>query len=117
MNLRLWDTLDASSDSPSDFTDRPVANVRYAQVLVNVTAKTLQSQIFTYRLPEEFADIAQVGQPVLVAFGAQQDLTGFITDISDPYDGPYKLKDITDILDETPLFDAAYYDFIRWVAD
>lgn len=117
MNLRLWDTLDASSDSPSDFTDRPVANVRYAQVLVNVTAKTLQSQIFTYRLPEEFAELAQIGQPVLVAFGAQQDLTGFITEISDTYDGPYKLKDITDILDETPLFDADYYDFIRWVAN
>ncbi len=110
MSLRLWDTL----DTPPSVAG-PTA--RYAQVLVNVTAKTLQSQIFTYSLPEEFAVVAQVGQPVLVPFGAQQDLTGFITELSDAYDGPYKLKDITDILDETPLFDAAYYEFIQWVAD
>lgn len=89
----------------------------YAQVLVNVAAKSLQGQIFTYRVPAEFLDVVQVGQPVLVSFGRQQDVTGFITELSEQYDGLHKLKDISDILDETPLFDEAYYDFIRWVAD
>jgi primosomal protein N' (replication factor Y) len=88
----------------------------YAQVLVNVAAKSLQGQIFTYRVPEEFTDIIAVGQPVLVSFG-RQDVTGFITELRDSYDGLHQLKNISDILDETPLFDAAYYDFIRWVAD
>lgn len=88
----------------------------YAQVLVNITAKGIQEQIFTYQVPAEFSAIVQVGQPVLVPFGAQ-DLTGFITELSDTYNGHYKLKEITDILDETPLFNADYFDFIRWVAE
>jgi primosomal protein N' (replication factor Y) len=90
---------------------------RYAQVLVSVTARTLQSQIFTYQVPEEYQSLIRVGQPVLVPFGAQPELTGFVTALSEDYDGIHKLKDLTDILDETPLFDAAYYDFIQWVSD
>lgn len=82
-----------------------------------MTVKSLQSQVFTYKIPEEFAEVAQIGQPVLVSFGAQQDLTGFIVALNTTYDGPYKLKEISDILDEAPLFDATYYDFIRWVSD
>lgn len=90
---------------------------RYAQVLVNLTARNLQEQIFTYQVPDEFLPIVKVGQPVLVSFGAQHDLTGFIVALDDTYTGTYKLKEITDILDETPLFDADYYDFIQWVSD
>jgi primosomal protein N' (replication factor Y) len=90
---------------------------RYAQVLVSVTARTLQSQIFTYQVPEEYWGVVKVGQPVLVSFGAQPELPGFITELTDEYEGSYKLKDLVDILDEAPLFDADYYAFIDWVAD
>jgi primosomal protein N' (replication factor Y) len=89
----------------------------YAQVLVNVTARTLQDRIFTYLIPDEFQSVARIGQPVLVPFGAQTDLTGFIVDLRDMYEGRFKLREITDILDEQPLFDAEYYDFIRWVSE
>lgn len=113
MNLSLWDTV-LQPDLSNATSGQPP---RYAQVLVNMTAKSLQSQVFTYKVPEEFLDVAQIGQPVLVSFGAQQDLTGFIVELNDTYEGSYKLKEISDILDETPLFDADYYEFIRWVAD
>jgi len=111
----LWETL-PESERP-EFLAAKTKIVRYADVLVVMTAKSLQSQVFTYSLPEEFTDKIQIGQPVLVPFGAQQDLTGFVTGVSDTYTGRFKLRDLTDILDETPLFDATYYDFIRWVAD
>jgi primosomal protein N' (replication factor Y) len=114
MTASLWDTLrepDSENASPTGRT------ARYAQVLVTMTAKSLQSQVFTYAVPDAFADVIQVGQPVLVPFGAQHDLTGFITELSDTYTGRFKLKELTDILDETPLFDAAYYDFICWIAE
>lgn len=94
-----------------------LSRILYAQVLVNVTAKSLQSHVFTYRVPDAFVDMIQVGQPVLVSFGRQQDVTGFITELSEMNPGHHALKDITDVLDETPLFDAAYFDWMRWIAN
>lgn len=122
MNLSLWDTVIDPDREPEQKPGHPVStparqSARFAQVLVLMTAKSLQSQVFTYSVPEDFAEGIRVGQPVLVPFGAQQDLTGFVTELSDTYEGRFRLKDITDILDETPLFDEAYYDFIRWIAD
>ena len=123
MNLSLWDSLDEPPDclkpsiKPPPEPPPPRRTACYAQVLVLMTAKSLQSQVFTYIVPDAFADTVQVGQPVLVPFGAQQDLSGFITELSDTYTGRFNLKEINDILDETPLFDAAYYDFISWIAD
>lgn len=113
MNLPLWETV----LQPNLLETTSSALPRYAEVLVNMTAKSLQSQVFTYKVPEEFIEVVQVGQPVLVSFGAQQDLTGFIVALNETYDGAYKLKELSDILDETPLFDAEYFEFIRWVAD
>lgn len=113
MNLPLWETV----IQPNLIEGATSALPRYAEVLVNMTVKSLQSQVFTYKVPEEFLEVAQVGQPVLVSFGAQQDLTGFIVALNEHYDGAYKLKELLDILDETPLFDAEYFEFIRWVAD
>lgn len=113
MNLPLWET----ALQPNLLETASSALPRYAEVLVNMTAKSLQSQVFTYKVPEEFIEVVQVGQPVLVSFGAQQDLTGFIVALNETYDGAYKLKELSDILDETPLFDAEYFEFIRWVAD
>jgi primosomal protein N' (replication factor Y) len=113
MNLSLWDTVLQPQTTQAKSSPLP----RYAEVLVNMTTKSLQSQVFTYQVPEEFLDVVRVGQPVLVSFGAQQDLTGFIVGLNHSYEGAYKLKELSDILDESPLFDAGYYDFICWVAD
>lgn len=113
MSLPLWEHI----LQPENRADTQQARPRYAHVLVNMTVKTLQSQVFTYLVPEAFLDTVQIGQPVLVSFGAQQDLTGFIVDLADTYEGAYKLKELSDILDESPLFDADYFAFIRWVAD
>lgn len=95
----------------------PTQTARYAQVLVNVTFKAAQEPIFTYAIPEDFQPMIRVGQPVLVSFGQQDGVTGYVTALSDTYNGAYKVKEIADILDETPLFDEAYYRFIEWVAD
>lgn len=114
MQQSFWKIDPLTEDRPTDAPDNNL--IRYAQVMVNIMTKNLPNQIFTYRLPEAFAAMARVGQPVLVPFGAQQDLTGFIIALSDTHEGSYHLKDVTDILDETPLFDEAYYDFLRWVA-
>lgn len=108
-----WETQTALLPLGLETPVRP----QFAHVLVNVTAQALQGQIFTYRVPEEYSGIIQVGQPVLVPFGAQPELTGFITELSNTYEGTHRLKDLVDVLDETPLFDADYYAFMQWVAD
>ncbi len=91
----------------------------YAKILLNLTAKTLQSRIFTYKIPAEYAETAQVGQPVLVSFGQQTEVPGFIVGISAEHetDAGIRLKELGEILDETPLFDAAYYSLLEWVSE
>ncbi len=95
----------------------PDGSARFVQVLVNVTFKSAQEPIYTYAVPEDFQPLVQVGQPVLVPFGGQAAVTGFVTEVLDTYEGTYNLREIADILDETPLFNADYFDFIQWVAE
>lgn len=90
---------------------------RYVQVLVNITFKSAQEPIYTYAVPPDFQPLIRVGQPVLVPFEGQPAVTGFVTEVLETYEGTYHLREITDILDETPLFDANYFDFIQWVAE
>ena len=95
----------------------PKSSTCYAQVLVNVEAKVLNSKIFTYKIPDELRNDVHVGTPVLVPFGRLPEVTGFVVSLLDEYTEAFTLKEITDILDETPLFDADYFSFLHWVAD
>lgn len=73
---------------------------------------------FTYRVPEALSPIAGIGRRALVPFGPRM-LTGFITGLPDsPGDLPEsKIRDIQDIPDDEPVFDAAMLDLAAWVAD
>lgn len=108
------------ADSNGSATTRSQAPL-FARVLVDVAARTLRDRVFTYRVPEELRDVVRVGQPVIVPFGAQPELMGFVTELAgEPSDGGKTLRairEIADIADEMTLFDAEYYEFIRWVAD
>ena len=88
----------------------------YAQVLVNIEAKVLNSRVFTYKIPDTLLGDVQVGTPVLIPFGRQPEVTGFVVNILDKCDSTFTIKEITDVLDDTPLFNARYYAFLQWVA-
>jgi primosomal protein N' (replication factor Y) len=115
--------MSSSSFQPSFFPESPlpVTSPAYVRVLVNLPAKGLHDKCFTYRVPEEFQSLVQVGQAIIVPFGGQPELVGFITDVlhalPESEQGLRQLRDIAEVTDETPLFDAAYYEFICWVAD
>ncbi len=111
-----------------NFSDKPLSDVAagsspalYARVLVNVAARALKDRVFTYRVPAEYQAMACVGQPVIVPFGAQPELIGFITELTpqraEAGQTLRSVRDLVEIADETPLFDSNYYEFIRWVAD
>ncbi|NUN14911.1 MAG: primosomal protein N' [Myxococcales bacterium] len=72
-------------------------------------------QSFTYHVPERFQKTIQVGKRVMVSFGTRR-VTGYvITLLSEPPDG-IDPKDIHDVLDEKPLFDAATFRLFDWIA-
>ncbi|MFB3133847.1 MAG: hypothetical protein ACE10K_15115, partial [Rhodothermales bacterium] len=63
-------------------------------------------QVFTYLVPDELADEAQVGRRVLVPFGPRR-LTGLVVERTDEADalGHYiRLKALLDVLDGAPAF-------------
>ncbi|MDZ7268886.1 MAG: primosomal protein N' [candidate division KSB1 bacterium] len=75
------------------------------------------SRGYTYRIPESLQTLAQVGCRALVPLG-RRVATGFIVKHVAGTDFPEeKLRDILDVLDETPLFDETRLALAQWVAE
>jgi primosomal protein N' (replication factor Y) len=86
----------------------PFAEIHFALPLSNG---------YTYRVPEGLDAIAQVGCRALVPLG-KRVATGFIVRRTDKIDfPPEKLRDLLDVLDEAPLFDASRLELAQWIAD
>ncbi|HLG15090.1 MAG TPA: primosomal protein N' [Blastocatellia bacterium] len=76
-------------------------------------------QTFTYRLPGEMGRSARVGARVLVPFG-KKILTAFIVSLREDLDGeigPSEIKDVEELLDESPLVTREVLDLTRWMSD
>jgi primosomal protein N' (replication factor Y) len=89
--------------------------VKYALALVNI--KGLGVKTFSYLVPDEMQGKLQVGQPILVPFGRQGLINAFCVGFSDYLPGDFKVKKISKILDETPLFSLDYLKLLEWVAN
>jgi len=87
----------------------------YAEVAVPIYIR----QTFTYRLPGDLAERAQVGCRVLVPFG-KKFLTAFIVDLHpEPQLDVLEtdIKDIEELLDESPIITPEILELTHWVAD
>lgn len=100
-----------------DDTTSVLEEKRYVQVLVDLDAKILDRRTFTYSVPEELQDILDIGVPVKVPFGHIRQLTGYVVGFSQYVAQNIKTKPIVDVLDDTPLFDLSYLQFLDWVAN
>ena len=89
--------------------------MKYALVLVNI--KGLGVKTFSYIVPDDMKDIAQIGQAVLVPFGHQGLINAFIVGFSDYLPEGIRAKKINRILDEKPLFSIKYLKLLEWVAN
>ena len=89
--------------------------MKYALVLVNI--KGLGVKTFSYSIPQEMADIIQIGQAVLVPFGRQGLINAFVVGFSDYVPDGIRVKKINRILDETPLFSIKYLKLLEWIAN
>ena len=76
-------------------------------------------QAFTYLVPDDLADEAQVGCRVLVPFGPRR-LTGLIverTDEADALNDYFRLKPLLDVLDAAPAFSGELLRLTQWIAN
>ena len=105
LNLFEEDTSFSTKDS----------SPRYALALVNITG--LGVKTFSYAIPDEMKNKLQIGQAVLVPFGRQGLINAFCVGFSDYLPGDFKVKKISKILDETPLFSIDYLKLLEWVAN
>ena len=92
-----------------------MAEYKYALVLVNVSS--LGARTFSYLIPDKLKEKIKIGQPVLVPFGRQKAIYAFVVGFSNYLPENIKAKSITEILDETPLFDLEYLKLLEWVAN
>ena len=88
---------------------------KYILALVNI--KGLGVKTFSYLIPDEMKDKIQIGQAILVPFGRQGLVNAFCVGFSDYLPGDFKVKKISKILDETPLFSIEYLKLLEWVAN
>ncbi|MCB0748731.1 MAG: primosomal protein N', partial [Ignavibacteriae bacterium] len=71
---------------------------------------------FTYSIPKEFEESVMIGVRVVAPFG-KRTLTGFVINISETTDVKEKIKRLTDVLDDQPIFSKDSLKFYEWVSD
>ncbi len=71
---------------------------------------------FTYSVPQEFSSLAKPGARAVAPFG-KRVLTGVIVKVSENTQVKEKIKPISDILDEKPVFSKKALKFYEWVSE
>lgn len=87
---------------------------KYAQILTNISGIGVKT--FSYIIPESLKGIIQIGQPVLVPFGKMGLINAFVTGFSNYLPPEIRAKSLVEIIDEKPLFDLKYLEFLEWVS-
>ena len=82
---------------------------------VQVSIPVPNSDPFYYSVPRDLKTSLDIGKRVLVPLG-NRIVIGFTVGFEEPPDD-IKLKNVVDIIDETPLFDSNRLEFFKWVAD
>ena len=85
--------------------------------IISVAVCAPVENLYTYSVPCDLRSDIEVGKRVLAPFN-NREVIGYITDTGiDDSDLDYELKDITDILDQTPLFNENLIPFFEWISD
>lgn len=88
----------------------PMISTDYIEVAVILPV----NQTYVYAIPGAFRADACPGMRVLVPFGRRR-VTGYIL-AEKKESGPYKTKDVLDLLDDHPLFPESDIAFFKWVS-
>ena len=72
---------------------------------------------FTYSLPEAFEDQVEIGCRVVVPFGVKKYYTAIVVKKHNSAPEDYETKDISEVLDKTPVMLERQLAFWKWVAE
>ena len=72
---------------------------------------------FTYSLSEEWADEVQMGCRVVVPFGRKKYYTAIVRNVHYCEPTEYEVKDISALLDASPILLSTQFKFWEWLAD
>lgn len=115
--FRLTGNKPASVEAQPGIDTAPL----YASVALDVQIRDLKDRLFTYKVPEHFKADAFVGAQVLVPFGAQGMVAGYVVSLTHTpeiyREGNVSFKEISDIFVPEPAFDANYVGLLHWIAD
>jgi primosomal protein N' (replication factor Y) len=103
----------------------------FAEVVIDTTTRELGERLFTYNVPEHLRQEVFVGTQVLVPFGNQDLVAGYVVGLHDDInktqygaDRPDsergtlpRTRPIAEVLEGEPLFDRNYISLLHWVAE
>lgn len=72
---------------------------------------------FTYSVPEGMEDKVKEGCRVIVPFGVRKYYTGIVVQTGTTPSGNYEIKDVAEVLDESPIVLRHQYAFWKWLSD
>jgi primosomal protein N' (replication factor Y) len=97
----------------------PQTRTEKGGVYAEVASTLPVEKTFHYAIPSQFQSLCEVGKRVLVPLG-KRTITGYILEFPSqrpPNITDKDIKEISDVLDETPLFGKGMLRFFRWVSD
>ena len=72
---------------------------------------------FTYSLPDEYAEEVKIGCRVVVPFGRKKFYTAIVRNVHYCAPTEYEVKDISTLLDASPILLPNQFKFWEWIAD
>lgn len=88
-------------------------NTWYADIILT---KPLR-QYYTYSIPENLLNQAQIGSRVIVQFGSRKFYTGIIKELHQNKPEFEGIKEIDDVLDDKPFIKELHLKFWEWIAN
>ncbi|MCO6357352.1 replication restart helicase PriA [Roseivirga pacifica] len=87
-----------------------------ATLFVDVALPIPIPQLYTYRVPAEFEELAKTGIRCIVQFGRQKVVTGVIMKVHHKAPEIYTAKPLLDIMDAEPVLTETQIKFMQWLA-
>jgi len=93
-----------------------MSDKKYASVLVDINK--LGTKTFSYLIPDDLKSEIKIGQSVSVPFGRRKEnLKAYVVGFSDYLEENIKAKEISEIIESTPLFSLNYLKLLEWVSE
>lgn len=88
---------------------------KYAQCLVNIAK--MGTKTFTYLIGDTLASKIKIGQAVLLPFGKNRTISGWVVGFTNYLEDGIKAKEILEITEADPLFDSDYLKLLEFVSN